>query len=255
MTTADLLSKIDKALAAESKPSSSELNILLAEIEGEVVTANKERAAALDPTAPTDDAALERISKITLVKNRLVASVNLLQTKLVEAEKRERIAVYLEQLEALRPEGELLTQELIAAYPAAEKLIDVLLRLENYNQRRSNLHSGCPADVKKRLPDPELVARGATDFHSEFKPLAKEIRFIDFKTGKQSYPQRDMGYMSMFQPVEQPGDRQRYSSDWAKSQAEDIARSRAQALARAKEQEAQDREDALRFNTRRSHNA
>jgi hypothetical protein len=248
-----LLSKIEATLKSE-KSSSSELNSLLAEIATTITEAAKQREQALNPAIPATDQELERVAVLTLTKNRLVASVNLLQTKLVEAEKRERIAVYLEQLEALRPEGELLTQELIAAYPAAEKLIDVLIRLENYNQRRSQLHSGAPAGVTDRLPDPELLARSATEFHSEFKPLSKEVRFVDLKNGKQSYPPKNMDYVQVFQ-VERPGDRQRYSADWYKSQAEDIARSRQLAAKRLREQKAQDAEDATRFNTRRSHNA
>ena len=234
----DLLNKIDKAVAAESKLSSLELTNLLVEIDTAIATAAKERADALDVSIPADDAALERVlDKMTLVKNRMVASIPMLQAKLAEAEQSERAAVSHEDLEALRPEAKQLVEDIITDYKAAYKLVNDLIRLQNWRQKYSQVRSNAPAGFNETIIDPELEARRADSFHAGFKQLIKELRFVDFVTGEQILPPKTTAdYAQIYAVQSRPGDSIRYSADWDVAKQQDIARARAKATARLKEQ-------------------
>ena len=248
-----LLSKIDKALAAAAKPASSELTALLTEVEAEIVTANRERAAALDPSITVTDEELQRVAGMTLVKNRLISSVSLLQTKLAGAEARERYQAWKERYDVLEAARDLLAEDLRSLYPdLVHKLIDLLGRIAVNDAAISALHMDRPSGVPLHLKTAEQKARNIDSFTGAAPSITKKLQLPLWAADERlAYPQRDMSMAaSMFAVPEQPGDRQRYSSDWHVARQQDIARSAKAAAKRLAEQQEQDRLDKMAFETR-----
>ena len=162
----DLLSRIETALKSD-KPTSSEISALLAETAQQITVADRERAAALDPTAPTDDASLERIAKMTLVKNKFAASIPLLQTKLDEAEAKARLQAWRERYDVLEAARDRLAEELRSLYPdLVHKLTDLLDRIAVNDHQIIAVACRCPKRRSGEIKNGRDESPRHREFHS-----------------------------------------------------------------------------------------
>jgi hypothetical protein len=206
MTTA-LLSKIEKLLAADT-PSSAEIAALLSQTAAEITSITQERAKALDPSISATDAELERISKMTLVKNRLAASVSRLQTKLDDATQRERYQNWKERFDVLEVARDKLADELRSIYPhMCHSLVDLLARMKVNDQQINALHADAPSGVSMRLKASELKARALDSFTGAVPSITKDLQLPSWAPDQRlAYPPPRQRDMSMFAPVQAPGD-------------------------------------------------
>jgi hypothetical protein len=109
--------------------------------------------------------------------------------QLIEAIKED--ALGLAEHDALKPERDALAEEVREVYAeAANKIVDLFVRITNNNKALSELHQARPPGVMEHLLSAELHARGLDRFTRDTPSLLTSVCLFDWNSGRQIWPPR-----------------------------------------------------------------
>ena len=112
-----------------------------------------------------------------------------LQARYQQVHDQEPATAWLPEHDALKRERDALAEEVREVYPeAANKIVDLFVRIANNNKALSELHQARPAGVMEHLISAELHARGliaslATRLHFSLR-CACSISTVAVKSGR-----------------------------------------------------------------------
>jgi hypothetical protein len=171
----------------------AELGSLVARAEKDIVSADaeakKQEAAMFDPAIGPDPRIARDAHEDALVKaGRLRTMLARLNRRRSAVEAEERLAAWRKEAASLGEERDALALEFDTDYQAAvTKLADLFARMTALDGKLTKLYLDRPSGVTLTLTNPELMARGLSQFSRAHPSLLKQVQLFD-KNGTQVWP-------------------------------------------------------------------
>jgi hypothetical protein len=180
------------AAAFADTASSEAVCQLIAEVEQAADQANETaetlRARSIDPTVGAQEARANRreMDEAAFRAERFDAALARLDTRLKELRAREKNEARWAVYRALETERDALATELKELYPdVAERLANLLARIEKHDQRREHVNGRELPSGASSLQSAEAVARGLSGFRvdglHDVPRLTRDLRLPSFK--------------------------------------------------------------------------
>jgi hypothetical protein len=237
---ATLERRITAALADEI--ASADLAMLISETEVAIsdaeATADLERSKALDPAlSPDATAAREAMQAAEFARDRLHTVLPRLKDRHKQIAAQEDRTEWRAHYETLKVERDALAAELRELYPEFEtKIIDLLARIAENDEKLSRLHRARPPGVALHLRGAELEARSLGGFTRSDPSISTTLKLPTFGPGERlAWPPPQP---VSFAPVLPGGDPRLFTNRWYEPKQEQ-AQAAAERMAREeKEREA-----------------